>query len=112
MDTKRQNRISRLVQKEINTYFQQKGSSEYLGSLISATIVRVTPDLSLARIYLSIFPPEKQQEVFQLIQVNKPKIKYEIGKILGKQLRKVPEFEFFIDDSLDYIEKIDNLLKE
>jgi len=112
MDNKRLNRVSRLIQKEINTYFQQKANTEYLRSIISATIIRVTADLSLARIYLSIFPTEKQKEVFNLIQTNKSKIKYEIGKIIGKQLRKVPDFEFFIDDSLDYAERIDNLLKE
>jgi len=112
MDNIRLNKVSRLVQKEVNTYFQQNATTDYLRSMISATRVRVTADLSFAHIYLSIFPTNKQEEVFDLIKSNKLKIKYEIGKIIGKQLRKVPDFDFHIDDSIDYAERINDLLKD
>lgn len=112
MDNIRQNKISRLIQKELSTYFQQTANQTYLKSLISVTIVRVTADLSMAKIYLSIFPPQKQDEVFELIIENIKEIRYELGQKVRHQLRKIPELDFYIDDSLDYAEKIENLLKK
>jgi ribosome-binding factor A len=111
MDSKRLSKVSRLLQKEFGVYFQQQAASQYQGALISTTVVRVSPDLSYAKVYLSIFPKNKIEPVFEAIQATKAKIKYDIGQIIGKQLRKVPELEFFIDDSLDYAEKIEQLLK-
>ena len=79
--------------------------------MISVTTVRVTSDLSLARVYLSIFPSEKANELLVDIKQIGPKIRFELGKRTGKQLRVIPSLEFFIDDSLDYIDHIDSLLK-
>lgn len=111
MESTRQSKISRLVQKELAEIFQ-KGSREFFhGKMISVTTVRVTSDLSIARAYLSIFPSEKSDEILQEIKQLTPKIRYELGKKTGKQLRVIPNLEFFIDDSLDYIDNIDNLLK-
>lgn len=112
MDSNRQKRIGRLLQKDLGDMFQREVRELLMGSMVSVTAVRVTADLSIARIYLSIFPGNKKDEVFNNIVQNKSHIRYLLGKRVGKQLRVIPDLEFFIDDSLDYLEKIDRLLKE
>lgn len=111
MQETRQNRISRLLQKELATIFQQQTSKMH-GVLVSVTRVRISPDLSICTAYLSIFPSEKGEELLQNINKNEKAIRYELGTRVGKQLRIVPELRFFIDDSLDYIDRIDELLKK
>ena len=80
--------------------------------LVSVTRVRVSPDLSICTAYLSIFPSDKGDEILENIRKNEKSIRFELGTRVGKQLRIVPEVRFFIDDSLDYIEHIDELLKK
>ena len=80
--------------------------------MVSVTRVKVSPDLGICTAYLSIFPSEKGEELMANINSNEKSIRYELGKRVGKQLRIVPELRFFIDDSLDYIERIDELLKK
>ena len=80
--------------------------------IVSVSAVRVTPDLSLARVYLSIFPSDKSAEMIENINTSTKTIRYELAQIVRFQLRKVPELQFFLDDSLDYIENIDNLLQK
>lgn len=80
--------------------------------LVSVSAVRISPDLSIARGYLSIFPSEKAQEILKNINDNSKALRYELGTRVRHQLRIIPELKFFIDDSLDYIEKIDELLKK
>lgn len=111
MESTRQNKISRLIQKELADIFQKESRNLFSGKMISVTIVRVTPDLSLARAYVSIFPSDNNEEVLNTIQMVKSKIRGMLGKKVGKQIRVVPELEFYIDDSLDYIDNIDRLLK-
>lgn len=111
MESTRQQKINRLLQKELADIFQKESRTMFMGKLISVTVVRVTPDLGLARAYLSIFPTEGIREVLKEIRIANPKIRGLLGRKVGKQLRVVPELEFYIDDSLDYIENIDNLLK-
>jgi ribosome-binding factor A len=110
MESTRQNKINRLLQKELGDIFQ-KQTKGMPGVLVSVSAVRVSPDLSVARAYLSIFPSEKGSEILEAIKVNTKAIRYDLGQRVRMQLRKIPELTFFIDDSLDYIEKIDNLLK-
>jgi ribosome-binding factor A len=110
MEQTRLKKVERLLQKELSIYFQQH-SSYYLGKLISVTAVRVSPDLSVARVYLSVFPTQDTDKVLDLIVTETGKIKYEIGKKLRNQLRKIPDFKFFIDDSLDQADRINELLK-
>ena len=112
MESTRQNKISRLKQKELAEIFQRESRELFHGKMISVTAVRVTSDLSIARSYLSIFPSEKTDELLKTIKQLAPKIRYELGKKTGKQLRVIPSLEFFIDDSLDYIDNIDRLLKQ
>jgi ribosome-binding factor A len=90
----------------------QKQASRFGGGMITVTKVKITPDLSLARIMLSIFGVEDKQKVLQKITSEKSEIRFELGKRIKNQLRKVPELAFFLDDSLDYIERIDQLLDE
>ena len=78
--------------------------------LVTVTSVTVSPDLSIARVRLSIFPTERGEELLETIRSNARAIRYDLGLRVGKQLRKLPELTFFIDDSLDYLERIDELL--
>ena len=111
METNRQLKINRLIQKELSEIFLLE-TKKMRGVLISVTNVRVTPDLSVAYAYLSVFPSDKGSEIIENIKENVKSIRYELGKRIGKQLRIVPDLQFYIDDSLDYIENIDNLLKK
>lgn len=81
------------------------------GLLVSVSTVRISPDMSVCRVYLSVFPSEKSKEVVDNINSNVRSVRYELGKRLRFQLRIIPELRFFVDDSLDYIEHIDELLK-
>ena len=110
METTRQNKIARLIQKELSDIFQ-KQTSAMRGVLVSVSVCRVSPDLSVCRVYLSVFPSEKAEEIVQNINTNQRQVRYELGTRVGKQLRIIPELKFFIDDSLDYVEHIDELLK-
>lgn len=111
MESTRQKKVSRLIQKEIADIFLRKGNELAPGKLVSITKVRISPDLSYARIYLSIFPSTDTQDILQNVQDNASKIRFDLGHKVRTQLRIVPDIAFFIDDSLDYIDKIDRLLK-
>lgn len=111
MQETRQNRISRLLQKELASIFQSQ-TRQLHGVLVSVTRVKVSPDLSICTAYLSIFPSEKGDEMVANINKNEKSIRYELGKRTHNQLRIIPELRFFIDDSLDYMERIDELLKK
>lgn len=110
METTRQSKVSRLLQKDLGLIFQQEGRNLFGGKMISVTTVRISPDLGLAKVYLSIFPSDKSEETLDLVKMNTKNIRRILGTRVGKQLRVVPELAFYIDDSLDYIENIDNLL--
>jgi ribosome-binding factor A len=112
MDTTRQKKIGRLIQKDMSEMFQREVKELTIGSLVTVTVARVTPDLGVARVYLSIFPPNRKEEVFENIKKHASHIRFTLGQRAGKQLRVIPELEFYIDDSLDYIDNIDKLLKE
>ena len=110
METTRQQKIARLIQKELSEIFRLQ-TAKMGGVLVSVSAVRVSPDLSIARAYLSIFPSEKGKEIIESINHNAKSVRYELDQRVRYQLRKTPELTFFIDDSLDYIEHIDSLLK-
>ncbi len=111
METPRQNKIARLIQKDLSTIFQEETRKTH-GILISVSVVRVSPDLSIAKAYLSIFPSARAQELLDNINAQASAIRYKLGTLERHQLRIIPELKFFIDDSLDYIENIDHLLKQ
>lgn len=110
MDSNRQNKVARLIQKDLSTIFQ-KQTRQTRGILVSVSVVRISPDLSVAKAYLSIYPSEKAQEILDNINAHASEIRYELGTLERHQLRIIPELKFFIDDSLDYVENIDKLLK-
>lgn len=107
----RQNKISRLIQREMADILLKLNKSKFTGKLISVTVVRVTKDLGIARIYLSIFPSEFANEILNEIELHKKQLRGELGRKLGKSLRVIPDLEFYLDDSLDYIDNIDKLIK-
>jgi ribosome-binding factor A len=111
MESVRQRKISSMIQQEMSIILQAR-STEFMNKIITVTVVRVSPDLGYAKIYLSIFPEDKKEEVFELIQMNTNNFRYELGNKIRNQIRKIPEIEFYIDDSLDYADKIDQLLKK
>lgn len=111
MQETRQNRIARLLQKELAEIFQRQTRAMH-GVLVSVTKVKISPDLSICTAYLSIFPSEKADELLENIRKNEKSVRYELGQHVRNQLRIIPELRFFIDDSLDYIERIDELLKK
>jgi len=112
MESTRQKKVARLVQKELGNYFQRGSSSLSPGRIITVTVVRISPDLSLAKVYLSIFPSDNITEVLQTILDNRKIIRHELGKKIRHQLRVVPELAFFLDDTLDYVDNIEELLKK
>ena len=111
METTRQNKISRLIQKELSEIFllQTKAMN---GVLVSVSAVRISPDMSIARVCLSVFPSVNSQEIVNNINDNMKSIRFELGTRVRHQLRIIPELKFFVDDSLDYVERIDELLKK
>ncbi|MCT4613277.1 MAG: 30S ribosome-binding factor RbfA [Marinifilaceae bacterium] len=110
MYTERQRKVGRLIQKELSEIFRKEISNIYPGKMISVTTTRVSPDLGLAKSYLSIFPSTDNEEVIKHISKISGQLRYQLGKVVGKQLRIVPELAFFVDDSLDYIENIEKNL--
>jgi ribosome-binding factor A len=112
MESTRQKKVSRLVQKELSVIFQQL-TQEILGNImISVTIVRISPDLADANIFLSIFPVEAPIEALKVVKSNTTMIRKKLGESVRNQLRIVPTLQFHLDDSAAYAEEIDRLLKK
>ena len=109
MQETRQNRIARMLQKELAEIFQSQ-TRMMRGVMVSVTRTKISPDLSICTAYLSIFPSEKAEELLANIQRNENSVRYELGRRIRNQVRIIPELRFFIDDSLDYLERIDSLL--
>ena len=111
MQETRQNRIARLLQKELSLIFQEQTRS-MSGTMVSVTRTKISPDLSICTAYLSVFPSEKGEEILKNVTKSASQIRYELGTRVHNQMRIIPELRFHIDDSLDYIEHIDELLKK
>ena len=110
--TPRQKKFASLIQKEIAILLQKQIREEGLNKLlISVTKVNITSDLSIARIYLSIYPSSQAKKVLEAIQNNSFKVKHNLAIVLKNQIRKIPSINFFLDDSLDYIDDIEKALK-
>lgn len=112
METTRQLKIGRLLQKELGDIFQLMAKDVFKGKIISVTVVRVSADLSIAKVYLSIFPVQEDESYMKEIDMHNKHIRYELGKRVRHQLRKIPELSFFHDDSVDYAMRIEELLKQ
>lgn len=111
METTRQNKVARLIQKELSDIFQ-KQTSAMRGVLVSVSACRISPDMSICRVYLSVFPSSRAEEIVGNINANTKGVRYELGTRVHLQLRIIPELKFFVDDSLDYDERIGELLKK
>lgn len=101
-----------MLQRELGEMFQREGKSRYGGAMITVTKVYVTKDLSLARVFLSLFATSDKKELLDNIRYHAGETRFNLGRRIKNQVRHIPELEFFEDDSLDYIENIDNLLHE
>ena len=111
MEKTRQNKIERLIQKELSNLFLNETRKTH-GMMVSVSECRISPDLSNCTAYISVFPSEKSEETIKNLTENVKTIRYELGQRLRYQLRIVPELRFFKDDTLDYMEHIDELLKK
>ena len=111
-ESTRQLKVAREIQKDMAELLRSKGMAAFSGAMVSVSGVKVSPDLSVAKIYVSVFPSEKAQAVMQTISENTRSLRGELGGRVGKQLRIVPEIVFYLDSSLDYVEHIEELLKK
>lgn len=111
METIRQQKVARLLQKEIGALFTNGEVHLSGGAMISITQVRMSPDLGIAKVYISLFPAKDLEAALEGVRKQTKEIRYVLGKKVGKQLRHIPELHFYLDDSFDYAEKIDSLLK-
>ena len=111
MNNTRLQKIERLIQKDLGEIFLTE-AKQLPGVLVSVTKVRMSPDLGVSKVYLSIFPSEKSAEILENINKQKKVIRYELGLRIGKSVRRIPELIFYLDDSLDYLENIDHLLNQ
>ena len=107
----RQEKIASVIKKELGIYLQRNATSIGKGAMVTVTTVRMSPDLSIAKVYISIFGGKDNDDSFDHIYTQSNSIRYEISKLVRNQLRKMPELHFYRDDSLDYAQEIDNLLK-
>ena len=108
----RQLKVGRELQKHLAEIIRAKGMAAFGGALVTVSEVRVSPDLSVAKVFVSIFPSEKQGPVMQLLEENNKALRGELGHRVAQQLRIVPELNFLLDTSLDYAQHIDELLKK
>lgn len=111
MDTTRQNKVARLIQKELSEIFMAQ-TRQMHGVLVSVNVCRISADMSVCRVYLSVFPSERAEEIVGNINANQKQVRYELGTRMRHQLRIIPELKFFVDDSFDYAEHIDQLLQK
>lgn len=112
MESLRQQKVNKLLAKELAEIFRSESRNLFGGGFITVTTLRISPDLSSARIYLSIMGNKDKTAIFKLVEAQNNVIRKKLGLIVGKQLRIVPELQFYIDDSLDYAMKIEELLKK
>ncbi|MBP3774104.1 MAG: 30S ribosome-binding factor RbfA [Bacteroidaceae bacterium] len=111
MESTRQNKIARLIQKELSNLFLDETRKTH-GVILSVSECRVSPDLSYCTAYISVFPSERADEIVNNLTANVRTIRYDLGQRLRHQLRIIPELRFFKDGTLDYMQHIDELLKK
>ncbi|MBR1573303.1 MAG: 30S ribosome-binding factor RbfA [Bacteroidales bacterium] len=108
----RQLKVARELQKDLAEIIRSKGMAAFGGAMVTVSEVRISPDLSVAKVYVSIFPSAKAETTMATLQENVRGIRGELGRVVGKQFRIVPELVFLLDSSIDYAEHIDELLKK
>lgn len=108
----RQQKVSRQLQRDLSEIIRSRGMAAFGGAMVTVSEVRISPDLSIAKVYVSIFPSAKQDEVMKMLEEDKRRLRGELGRQVAKQLRIVPELDFYLDTTLDYAEHIEELLKK
>ena len=111
MENTRQQKVAKQIQKDIAEIFQKEGAHLVRGLLVTVTTVRVSPDFGYAKIYVSVFPFEQHEALLRTLEENTWLIRRELGRRIRNQLKNIPELQFFLDDSLEYIDQIDEALK-
>ena len=111
-ESTRQKKVSRELQKDLAEIIRRKGMPFFQGALVSVSGVKISPDLSVAKVYVSIFPSEKASAVMGILEDNRRAIRGEMGSMSARSLRIVPEIDFYLDSSLDYVEHIEELLRK
>lgn len=111
-ESTRQLKVAREIQKDLAEIIRSRGMAFFDGAMVSVSGVKISPDFSVAKVYVSIFPSSKTEKVVGIIEENRKAFRGELGAKVGKQIRITPELTFFIDDSLDYVEHIEELLKK
>lgn len=109
--SKRQQKVAREVQRHLAELVRGKGMAYFEGALVTVSEVRMSPDLSYAKVFISVFPTEKRESVMKILEEKNKALRGDLGRIVAKQLRIVPELSFFEDTTLDYAAHIDNILK-
>lgn len=112
MESKRQQKINRLIQKELSEVFQRECAHLVQGKLVTVTIVKVSSDLGLVKVYLSVMPDNSGKEVLENVHNEISSIRHTMGNRLRNQLRKIPEFKFYLDDTAQYASKMDKLFND
>lgn len=111
MESTRQKKVSRQLLKDLSEILQLNGRDIIGTSLVSVTVVRISPDLSVARVYISVFGTDEKETLLNRMNQQAYAIRKKLGERIRNQMRKVPELKFFLDDSVDYSQQIDDLLK-
>jgi len=111
-ESTRQLKVARQLQKDLAEIVRARGMAAFGGAMVTVSGVKISPDLANAKVYVSIFPSSRTKEVMQIIEDNSKSFRGELGRLVSKQLRIVPELLFLVDDSLDYVEHIEELLKK
>lgn len=110
-ESTRQRKVASLIQQDLGTYFQRNASLFTKGGMITVTVVQVSPDLGFAKVYLSIFAVPDKEAVLLSVREHAGEVRRHLGGLVRHQLRIVPELAFHLDDSLDRIDRIDQLIK-
>ena len=108
----RQLKVAREIQRDLAQIIRNKGMAAYDGAMVTVSEVRISPDLSIAKVFVSIFPSAKQESVMKMLEEDSRALRGELGRMVAKQLRIVPDLTFFLDTTLDYAEHIEELLKK
>ncbi len=108
----RQLKVAKEIQKAVAEILRSKGMACFNGAMLTVSGVNISPDLSFAKVYISIFPSDKSEQVLQILEENKKSYRGELGKLVSNQFRIVPELSFYQDNSLDYVSRIEELLKK
>lgn len=111
LETTRSQKITRQIQRDMSDIFQKEGRAFVTGALVSVTVVRISPDFALAKVYLSVFPFAKSKEIMDKIRENAWFLRKELARRMKNQIKSIPEVAFFLDDSMEYAENIEGVLK-